>query len=657
VRGSLVAQVAADGLGVEFRDGAGATVLTYAGLKVWDADGKILASRFAPLDTRRPSLVTLLVEEGGARYPLTIDPIAQLAIAQQAFLKPAAFGTSQVNDSFGQSVAISGDTVVIGAPGESSSTTGVNSAPDENAQWSGAAYVFVRSGTTWTQQAYLKPGTVGSSQAGDSFGGSVSISGTTVVVGSDSEDSSTTGVNTSPNELASDSGAAYVFVRSGTTWTQQAYLKPALVGTSQAADFFGTSEALAGNTLVVGAPGEDSATTGVNSVPEDSGGQSFDAGAAYVFVRNGTTWTQQAFLKPAVVGTTQEEDDFGTSVAVSGDTVVVGAPSEDSTATGVNSAPNEDTFFSGAAYVFTRSGTVWSQQAYLKPAAVGTTQQADDLGESVAISGNVMLVGSSEDSNTTGVNSSPNELAIGSGAAYIYLVSAPIAVSFANPPGGGTAGGTNVAIYGNGFIGATGVTFGGTAGSFTVNSDTKIIATGPAHSAGLVDVVVTIPSSTGTGSGLFTYANVSNTNDADGDGLNDAAEFQLATLGFNFQTPQPSPVNFFLTSNALFTQSLYDANRTAGRNDVINSPNTYSLYTLSQVQALNVGVPLLTKDAVTGKFKLTIEVTKSTNLATVPFTAFPMNGAGMTTTINAQGKLEFVFPVTDNAAFFRVQSQ
>ena len=122
VRGSLTPAITADALGVEFRDAAGATVLTYAGLKVWDADGKPLASHFAPLDTGCPTLVTLLVEERGARYPLTIDPIAQ-----QAYLKPAAVGTSQAGNYFGISVAVSGDTVVVGALGEDSSTLGVNS--------------------------------------------------------------------------------------------------------------------------------------------------------------------------------------------------------------------------------------------------------------------------------------------------------------------------------------------------------------------------------------------------------------------------------------------------------------------------------------------------------------------------------------------------
>jgi hypothetical protein len=155
------------------------------------------------------------------------------------------------------------------------------------------------------------------------------------------------------------------------------------------------------------------------------------------------------------------------------------------------------------------------------------------------------------------------------------------------------------------------------------------------------------------GSGL------SNTTDTDGDGMNDLAEALMTALGFDWQVNQASLVNTYYTNaNAanLHSQAQYDANRTTGRNDVINSPNTYSLYTLSQVQALNVGVPLLAKDPVTGRFKLTMGVQKTNNLAT-PFVAFPMNTAGTNATINAAGKLEFEFTSPDNAAFFRLETK
>src|SRR5207244_2147045 len=153
---------------------------------------------------------------------------------QQAYLKAS---NAEANDFFGASVAISGDTIVVGATSEDSNATGVNGDGGNNSEVnSGAAYVFVRSGATWTQQAYLKASNTGGS---DFFGGSVAISGDTIVVGATSEDSNATGVNgDGSNDSELNSGAAYVFVRSGATWTQQAYLKASNTGGS---DFFGGS--------------------------------------------------------------------------------------------------------------------------------------------------------------------------------------------------------------------------------------------------------------------------------------------------------------------------------------------------------------------------------------------------------------------------------
>jgi hypothetical protein len=348
----------------------------------------------------------------------TSDENADLAGAVYVFVRSGTTWTQQAylkahqvtaSDQFGYSVAVSGDTVVVGAYQEDSSTTGVNGTPNESASDAGAAYVFVRSGTTWSQQAYLKADQV---TAGDLFGGSVAVSGDTVVVGASSEDSSTTGVNSTANELASNAGAAYVFVRSGTTWTQQAYLKSSNTGAN---DSFGTSVAVSGDTVVVGAISEDSGTTGVNSTPDESAS---GAGAAYVFARSGTAWSQQAYLKAHQVTT---YDQFGHAVAVSGDTVVVGAYGEDSSTTGVtvNGTPNESADLAGAAYVFVRSGTTWTQQAYLKASQVTAF---DLFGTSVAVSGDTVVVGANyEDSSTTGVNSTPNDSAANPGAAYVFV--------------------------------------------------------------------------------------------------------------------------------------------------------------------------------------------------------------------------------------------
>jgi hypothetical protein len=510
VRGELRPHVTPDALGVEFRDAAGATVLNYAGLKVWDADGKILTSHFeladsSPTAPGTPHAVRLLVDERGARYPITIDPIAQ-----QAYLKASNNGGPS-DDNFGRSVAVSGDTVVVGAHWEDSSTTGVNSTPNESAQDAGAAYVFVRSGTAWTQQAYLKAnqvtaydwfghavavsgdtvvvgamnesstvfvrsGTTWTQQAylkahqvsvGDSFGIAVAVSGDTVVVGASSEDSSTTGVNSTPNESGQDTGAAYVFVRSGTTWTQQAYLKAHQV---TAGDSFGYAVAVSGDTVVVGAINEDSSTTGptANGTPNESAS---GAGAAYVFVRSGTAWTQQAYLKAHQV---TAGDSFGTSVAVSGDTVVVGASDEDSSTTGVtvSGAANESAVDSGAAYVFVRSGTAWTQQAYLK---AGNTGAGDAFGRSVAVSGDTVVVGAyAEDSSTTGVNSTANELASGAGAAYVFVRSGTMWTQQAYLKAGNTGVndgfGTSVAVSGDTVVvGATGEDSGITGVDSTPN--------------------------------------------------------------------------------------------------------------------------------------------------------------------------------------------
>ncbi len=342
--------------------------------------------------------------------------------SQQAYLKAS---NTDANDHFGYSVAVSGDTVVVGADQEASNATGVNGVQTNNsAGFSGAAYVFVRSGTNWSQQAYLKASNTGLS---DQFGWSVAVSGDTVVVGAYTESSNATGVNgVQTNNLASNSGAAYVFVRGGTNWSQQAYLK---ASNTESDDRFGTSVAVSGDTVVVGAFQEDSNATGVNGVQTNN--SLTNPGAAYVFVRSGTSWSQQAYLKAS---NTDGGDWFGISVAVSGDTVVVGAYGEDSNATGVNGVQTNNVANgsgSGAAYVFVRSGTSWSQQAYLKASNTGV---GDEFGYSVAVSGDTVVVGAiDEASNATGVNGNQSDnSATSSGAAYVFtglVTSTPLSVS------------------------------------------------------------------------------------------------------------------------------------------------------------------------------------------------------------------------------------
>ena len=248
------------------------------------------------------------------------------SLQQQAYLKASNIDTDVF---FGFSVAISGDTLVIGAPGEGS---------DE----SGSVYVFTRSGASWSQQAYLKASNTGGN---DQFGHSVSLSGDTLVIGAPGEDSNATGINGDQSDNSLTGGAAYVFTRSGMSWSQQAYLK---ASNTDGDDSFGWSVAISGDTLVVGAQEEASSASGVNG--NQSNNSAVRAGAAYVFARSGMVWSQQAYLKASNTG---NNDLFGFSVAISGDTLVVGAWREASNATGINGDQSDNSADrAGAAYVF-----------------------------------------------------------------------------------------------------------------------------------------------------------------------------------------------------------------------------------------------------------------------------------------------------------------
>lgn len=403
VRGGLEPRISGDMRGVAFVSNCNAVLVNYHGLKVFDADGEVLPAWFEEgcgqqTAARARQLLRIIVDDSNATYPITIDPVAQ-----QAYVKASNTGAG---DQFGYSVAASGDTVVVGAWLEDSNATGVNgNQANNNSLGSGAAYVFVRSGGVWIQQAYLK---ASNTDPNDIFGWSVGVSGDTVVVGAPEERSNTTGVNGDQgNNVTSGAGAAYVFVRDGGVWSQQAYLK---ASNTAGGDLFGYSVAVSGDTVVVGARLQD--------------GGNGDSGAAYVFVRNSNTWSQQAYLKAS---NANDGDQFGWSVGVSNDTVVVGAWLEDSNATGVNGNEADNSAgASGAAYVFVRDVSgVWSQQAYLKASNTG----ADDVfGYSVAVSGDTIVVGAyAEDSSATGVNGNQaDNSTIYAGAAYVFVRSGTI---------------------------------------------------------------------------------------------------------------------------------------------------------------------------------------------------------------------------------------
>ena len=199
---------------------------------------------------------------------------------QQAYVKAS---NTQASDGFGISVSLSsdGNTLAVGADSEDSNSTVINvlGTDDGAADQSGAAYVFSRSGNTWTEQAYVKASNTGEN---DYFGRNISLSGdgNTLAVGANFEDSNATSIGGDDNNLATDSGAAYVFSRSGTTWTQQAYVKASNTGEN---DYFGTNVSLNsdGNTLAVGATGEDSNSKVINDVGTDTGANG--SGAVYLY--------------------------------------------------------------------------------------------------------------------------------------------------------------------------------------------------------------------------------------------------------------------------------------------------------------------------------------------------------------------------------------
>ena len=260
-------------------------------------------------------------------------------------------GDGAADDMFGWSVAMSGDTAIIGAY-----------ADDDKGDWSGSAYVFVRAADgTWSQQVKL---TAADGEVGDYFGSSVAVSGDTAVIGVSGD-----------NDKGSFSGSAYVFVRADGMWSQQAKLTAAdgAVGNQ-----FGCSVAVSGDTAVIGAAHNNY--------------QNIVSGSAYIFVRaaNGT-WSQQAKFTSA---NDTADDRFAWSVAVSGDTAVIGAYQDD----------DKGIICSGAAYVFVRAvGGTWSQQAKLA-ADDGAAYNA--FGSSVAVSGDTAVIGAWADDDKGDVSGS-----------------------------------------------------------------------------------------------------------------------------------------------------------------------------------------------------------------------------------------------------------
>jgi hypothetical protein len=282
-------------------------------------------------------------------------------------------------------------------------------------------YVYTRTGATWSQQAYLKADAHTNMGLGDQFGFSVALNqnGQTLAVGVYDESGSGRTVNAPVNRERGGSGAVYIWTRTGTTWAKQAYLK---TWNAEGGDSWGSVVSISsdGNTVAVGSLDEDCLCAGVHTTPEVGiGDQKADqsSGGAAVFVRNGTTWTQQAYVKASNPG---QDDWFGVRLAVSGDgnTLVVAAPNEDSNGRGVNAAVNDGGGESGAAYLFTRSGTTWTQQAYIK---ASNAEPYDEFGNSVAISrdGRTFAIGARGEDGGPRMAPSDNS-ADEAGAVYVF---------------------------------------------------------------------------------------------------------------------------------------------------------------------------------------------------------------------------------------------
>ena len=333
-----------------------------------------------------------------------------------SFQATLAASNADPGDFFGQSVAISGNTIVVGAPFEASDADGIGGTQGSNtAPNAGAAYVFTRSGTSWSQQAYLKASV---SDAMDMFGWATTIDGETIVVGAHFEQSTATGVNgDDTNNGFPGAGAAYVFTRTGSTWSQQAYLKASNTGF---ADQFGFALALRGDTLLVGAPTEESNATGINGDENDNSVP--QTGAAYVFDRVGTTWSQRSYLKAT---NPDPQDTFGLYLALSEGFAIVGAPGEDSAASGINGNDADNSLEdSGAAYTYpvdTLAANA-SRNAGTNPASLASGPAI--LGQTLSVT--IDLAGTTGHTSAVLIGfSTPLSLTLGSGQTLLVNVADP----------------------------------------------------------------------------------------------------------------------------------------------------------------------------------------------------------------------------------------
>jgi hypothetical protein len=331
--------------------------------------------------------------------PLLPELVAALATKQILAIPDA--------DALKVACSSNGNVLAVGAP--------FDSGADGQAPGMGAVFVFTRTGTLWNEQPTILRAMNG--EAGDKFGNAVAVSadGARIVVGAPEEDGSTTSRIGNDNDDAPDAGAVYVFALGGSNYDLESYLKARpILDPVIAEDLFGYDVAIAadGRTLVAGAPFAEAPVRPGN----------FNSGAAFVFTREGSTWTQRASLSGPPIDAT-EDDQFGLSVATSvdGSTIAVGAPFEDGDALSTSENPNANAPAAGAAYIFTTSNRVdWPRQAYLK---APNAQAGDLLGMTVALSadGNVVAMGATgEDGDAASTLAASNDNLSSAGAIYVF---------------------------------------------------------------------------------------------------------------------------------------------------------------------------------------------------------------------------------------------
>ena len=347
------------------------------GIKVGSINGRGLPENPVPAGLSNEDWDTIQARIEAARSPLVGDPLLRREVTT------LRASDAKQDDRFGKSVSLSGDTVVVGAIKE-------DGGPGDPTGDAGVAYVYERNrggADNWGEVAILR---ASDAQTDDRFGTSVSISGDTIVVGAWQE-------NGGAGDPAFQSGAAYVYERNqggADNWGEVAILR---ASDAQASDWFGSSVSISGDTIVVGAHGEDGG-------PGDPIGGS---GAAYVYGRNeggADNWGQVTVIRASDA---QTGDRFGDAVAIHGDIIAVAAGGE-------NGGAGDPIDNAGAVYVYERSrGGVdnWGQVTVLR---ASDAQARDSFGSSVSISGDTMVVGAGLE------DGGPGDPIAGAGAVYVY---------------------------------------------------------------------------------------------------------------------------------------------------------------------------------------------------------------------------------------------